>query len=140
MNEHQHSELYWALRGAGGGNFGIITSFVIRTFPQGPIYAGRRTWNDTYTDQVADEVYDLYTGQDHNTQVSADFYYGYVQAEDIFTPTVNLRYFDPMNTTGSPPAFASIDRIPAATFSGQISSLGNITGPGRIPATPPPQR
>lgn len=137
VNEHQHPELYWALRGAGGGNFGIITSFVVRTFPQGPLYAGRRTWNNTYTEQVVDEMYDLYTSQDNNTKVSVDFYYGYVQAGDVFSPAGTLRYFDPIE---KPPVFASIDRIPAVTSTGQISSLGDTAGSGQVPATPPPTR
>jgi FAD/FMN-containing dehydrogenase len=28
-----HDDLYWALRGGGGGHFGIATSFTLRTFP-----------------------------------------------------------------------------------------------------------
>jgi FAD/FMN-containing dehydrogenase len=32
-NERQNSDLYWALRGGGGGNFGIVTSFVFDTHP-----------------------------------------------------------------------------------------------------------
>ena len=30
-NEHQHSDLFWALRGGGGGTFGVVTRLTLRT-------------------------------------------------------------------------------------------------------------
>jgi FAD/FMN-containing dehydrogenase len=32
-DEHRHEELFWALRGAGGGHFGVVTSLVFRILP-----------------------------------------------------------------------------------------------------------
>jgi len=32
-DEHHHQELFWALRGAGAGNFGVVTSLRFRTVP-----------------------------------------------------------------------------------------------------------
>jgi FAD/FMN-containing dehydrogenase len=39
-DEHRHPELLWALRGAGAGNFGVVTSLTLRTIPAPP-----STWN-----------------------------------------------------------------------------------------------
>ena len=33
-DEHHHGDLFWALRGAGGCRFGVVTSFVLATLPE----------------------------------------------------------------------------------------------------------
>ena len=43
-SDHEHPELFWALRG-GGGNFGIVTSFEFALHPVGPtVLAGPVFW------------------------------------------------------------------------------------------------
>jgi FAD/FMN-containing dehydrogenase len=36
-SKSENSDLYWACRGGGGGNFGIVTTFEFRTFPVGNV-------------------------------------------------------------------------------------------------------
>ena len=40
----EHSDLYWALRGGGGGNFGVVTSFEVAPTPLTDLAAGNLSW------------------------------------------------------------------------------------------------
>jgi len=35
-NDYQNQDLYWALRGGGGGTFGVVVSVTLKTFPDPP--------------------------------------------------------------------------------------------------------
>jgi FAD/FMN-containing dehydrogenase len=50
-NERENSELFWALRG-GGGNFGVVTSFLYRAHPVTDVYAGPIFWKIEHAKQV----------------------------------------------------------------------------------------
>ena len=43
-NAHQHADLSWALRGGGGGNFGIVTRLVFRTHPVADVATYSLAW------------------------------------------------------------------------------------------------
>ncbi|KAF2747859.1 FAD-binding domain-containing protein [Sporormia fimetaria CBS 119925] len=40
VSETENTDLFWALRGGGGGTFGVITSVVVKAFPQTPLQRG----------------------------------------------------------------------------------------------------
>jgi FAD/FMN-containing dehydrogenase len=42
-NQFRHEDLFWAIRG-GGGNFGVVTSFLFRAHPIHTNYAGPMLW------------------------------------------------------------------------------------------------
>lgn len=44
-SDSQHSDLLWACRGGGDGNFGVITSFTFRVYPIGNVARYSMTWN-----------------------------------------------------------------------------------------------
>lgn len=50
-NERENSDLFWALRG-GGGNFGVVTSFLFRAHPVSNVYAGPIFWNFEHATEI----------------------------------------------------------------------------------------
>jgi FAD/FMN-containing dehydrogenase len=50
-SERQHPDLFWAVRG-GGGNFGVVTSFLFQAHPVGTVYAGPIFWEATVAQAV----------------------------------------------------------------------------------------
>ena len=42
-NAKENPDLFWAVRG-GGGNFGVVTSFLFRLHPISTVYGGPMFW------------------------------------------------------------------------------------------------
>lgn len=59
-SEHENADLFWALRG-GGGNFGVVTSFLFRTHPISTVYAGPMLWEMEDAKEVMKWYHELIT-------------------------------------------------------------------------------
>lgn len=51
-DEHHEGNLFWALRGAGGGNFGVVTSLIFKTLPAPEATAFHLLWPHTHAAAV----------------------------------------------------------------------------------------
>ena len=51
-DEHENEDLFWALRGAGCGNFGVVTSLVFRTVPAPPTTIFHLVWPFTRASEL----------------------------------------------------------------------------------------
>ncbi len=51
VDAESHPNLFWAIRG-GGGNFGVVTSFLIRGNPVSTVYAGPMFWELDQAEEI----------------------------------------------------------------------------------------
>jgi hypothetical protein len=58
VNSHKNSDLFWAVRGGGGGTYGIVTSVTYRTHPSLPLtavfFGANSTNNATFSQFLAE--------------------------------------------------------------------------------------
>lgn len=114
----------------GANNFGIVTTFTVRTFPQGPQYVSRPVWSDNQSDAVVREVVRVYSDPTLTADLEAgmDFYFLYNAATDSFSSSALQRY---ETAVAQPPAvYAGLDQIPTVSRSTMNATIANMTGGG----------
>ncbi|KAJ5712161.1 FAD-binding domain-containing protein [Penicillium malachiteum] len=121
VSEKTNPDLYFALRG-GANNFGIVTAFTVRAFPQGPVSTSMTTYAANETNKVLDQVYELYTDEhlSSDKDMGYDLYYTYSSAGDEFTLAGTQRYAKPVR---NPAVFRAINRIPTLSRSTNIGPM-----------------
>lgn len=123
-SENTHADLYYALRG-GGNNFGIVTSFNVSVFPQGPLYTGSHAFGDNQTGVVLREAEKIFAIQDYeDTSIGLEYRYTYNQ-QSGWSIITTQRYAKPVLY---PEVFDTLNSIPAlGSLTGGINSLANNT-------------
>jgi len=89
VNEKQNADLFWAIRG-GGGNFGIVTSFLFQAHPVKNVYAGPTLWPIEKTDEIMEWYHEFLNN-------SSDDLNGFIATLEIpgppFPPQLHHRKF-----------------------------------------------
>ncbi|KAH0429564.1 FAD binding domain-containing protein [Colletotrichum camelliae] len=124
VSESSHPDLYYALRG-GGNNFGIVTSFIVNVYEQGPVYTGSRTFSDSQIVPFLEEVEKIFTVEDEqDTNVGLEYRYTF-SAQNGWTVSTTQRYAEPIM---NPPVFNALNSIPAVSnLTGGINTLASST-------------
>jgi hypothetical protein len=90
-----HPDLFWALRGAGSSNFGIVTSFVLVAIelpnPRG-LWAGVKAYSQEKVPQLLDDMHGFWTqSQAEDENIAGINFYKYTAEQNNFT-LATLRY------------------------------------------------
>ncbi|KAH8681692.1 hypothetical protein BX600DRAFT_429611 [Xylariales sp. PMI_506] len=117
----EHSDLFWALKG-GSSNFGIVTSFTLRTFESTQIWGGTYTVSGDYMDEFLAAIANFSA---FNTDPLAHIVPMTVaETEDAAVAAVVLFYDSA--TISNPSCFAPFLEIPSIANSCQFQTLSEL--------------
>lgn len=122
-NDFQNSDLFWALRGGGGGSWGVVASVTIRTFPDPPVAVEFLNINTTNPTAFWDFISDFHAALPAINDASGSGYYFITSAPNLSisiallfanhtTPTNAAAVLDPLianaNKTLSPSSVVAL--------------------------------
>ncbi|KAI1456430.1 putative FAD-binding oxidoreductase [Annulohypoxylon moriforme] len=133
-NAGSNSDLFWALKG-GSNNFGIVTTFKLRTFPIFDVWGGTRGYPFEALPDVLDALAEFQTNPEKDPY--AQFNMNAYVTNTTFGVVLSLVYLKP---EVNPPAFAPFYRIEktwATTMdTTSLRTLHNLMSEYPIPSIP----
>ncbi|KAN0098787.1 FAD-binding domain containing protein [Hyaloscypha variabilis] len=120
-------DLYWALRGGGGSNFGIVSAFDLMTFEQGPLWGGSKLYDMSQNASLADAFSNFVTNapNDDFAHLYLAFAYAVIPGfVDGFFATTGPTYGKPVANAS---IFTEVNKIPTIPVIGDQTSISNMT-------------
>ncbi|CAG8983251.1 hypothetical protein HYALB_00002687 [Hymenoscyphus albidus] len=118
-----HADLYWALRGGSGTNFGIVSRFDLATFEQGLLWGGSKYYNADQNNKLVDAYTKFLT--DAPTDNFAHLYvsYGYAAQLGGFIGVAGPTYG---KAIGNATIFETLNKIPVLGDETGFASMGDL--------------
>lgn len=129
-NKRENKDLFWALRGSGGGNFGICTSFKFITHPIKNVAYAYITWPLSDLQSIV-KIWQLYTKPDANHKLTPLL--TLVNSKNESTESTNyndrLKQFKTKFPDKDLPSMSSSGIIFQCVFLGSVEKLKKILSP-----------
>lgn len=109
----ENEDLFWALRGGGGSNFGIVTRFDLDVFPQGDIWSSTAIYPGALNTTLIPLFKNLTTnGLPEDPQAHTYFIMTYSPELGGYVVAASLYHASPPETNTTPAVFAPIKSVP----------------------------
>lgn len=135
VNQHSYPDLFWALKG-GSNNFGIVTSYSLRTYPSGTVWGGAVAYAPNTTTQYLDAfgAYLSPGGGVEDPKGNMMPSYSYTPSTGAITAGNVYVYNAPIN---NPKAFENFTAIPTTVNGVGLMNFSQVTAQTEHPVTKP---